>query len=251
MDMGKEAPGTDRSTGPECPYEGAILPNWEMVTRRQHPIDMINTPLQHLQLFLKTMHQTADFWSLHVGRPGFTDQPEMDVNLTLRLSRTPLPPEPEEEQSEAKKRRLARRREEFLRCLTIEQGDLDKHFSPTGKTAHPKAPLLRAFLSGNLWSIELLHKAKLCLQDDCFLCKEAKGTFLHTTWTCHKLSPERNADERIRKYRIYPEHLPDALKKHGWAAKMSADPTLPFWGCNAKGVTEMLKIHEMEPFRLD
>ena len=80
----------------------------------------------------------------------------MDVNVTLRLARPPLPPVPIEDYSEAKRQRAIKRKEEFLRWLTIEQKDLDRHFAPGGKTANPKAPLLKAFLAGNLWSIELL-----------------------------------------------------------------------------------------------
>ena len=41
---------------------GAIPAEWGLVTEIQDPIGMANTPLQHRQLFLKPLRQTADFW---------------------------------------------------------------------------------------------------------------------------------------------------------------------------------------------
>ena len=168
----------------------------------------------------------------------------MDVPTTLKLARSHIPKEPEEDADGATKRFKDRKRKEFLRSLSIDVEDLEKHIAKIGQTSHPKAPLLRAMLSGNLWSVDQLHKAKLCTTNVCFLCGKEIGTFHHTTWVCPMLESRREADQRVQTSKVFHRHLPDVLKEHGWAPKMSADPTTPFWGTKAKGVSEELRITE-------
>ena len=86
---------------------------------------------------------------------------------------------------------------------------------------------------GKLMAIDQLHKDKLCTNNICFLRGTAIGPFFHTTWICPMLNNERHVDQRIAKTKVYHQHLPDALKEHGWAPKRSADPTVPFWGTKA------------------
>ena len=91
----------------------------------------------------------------------------------------------------------------------------------------------------------------MCTNNICLLCGGAVGTVFHTNWICPKSKRERHIDSRIATNKVDHQHLPDALKEHGWAPKMSADPTVPFWGTKANGATDELRIREHGALSID
>jgi hypothetical protein len=195
------------------------------------------TPINHLKTTIRKINTTADFWVMGISRPAFLLHWEIDVSLTLSLTRASIPNLPDPDEKPEKAHKMTIRRKHFLTGLGNDNAIIDKHIESATHTNHPHpyAPLLESILSGELWAIADLHKARLHHTDICLMCGTHTGTFPHTTWECKHLEAIRNLDPDIRKLKISYDALPHILTHAGWAPALSADPTLPFWGKDRPG----------------
>lgn len=159
---------------------------WMLRSKRYQPTDILNTPLQHLHATLKWIHLSADMHAIGLSSPSMIGSPEIDVDLSLNLTRRPLlaVTDPNDDSHGAIKR--LNTRAQMIRGPSIDAHTKYKYdaLPNTINAPHPKAPLLRAILCGELWSIHVFFRAGLYHSNACILCQNAIGTVCHTTWYC-------------------------------------------------------------------
>jgi len=178
----------------------------------------MNTPLNHLKATIRKINTTADFLVMVISRPAFFLHWEIDINMTLTLTRAPIPKLPDPDEKPEKAHKMTIRRKHFLAGLGNGNAVIDKHMESATHTNHPHpyAPLLKSILSGELWAIADLHKAGLHHTDICLMCGTHTGTFPHTTWECKHLEVIRNHDPDIKKLKISY----DAPPPHSYARRL-------------------------------
>lgn len=69
----------------------SIRPGWMLQPNHHSTVGIMHSPINHLKTITRKVNATADFWAMALPRPAFGLHWEFDINLTLALTRTPIP----------------------------------------------------------------------------------------------------------------------------------------------------------------